>query len=214
MSRKQLVSSLIPAVLTASLFTACLSPAQAQNAVDEWDSIQPPPAPKLQTVTVDPHTTALLVMDFNTGNCVPGKRERCVAAVPKVKALIDKARAHGVLVIHTGYPNMKPFVKDIAPQPGQKMIVAHADKFMETDLDKILKDHGITTVIATGTAPNGAVLFTSFAAANRGYKVIVPVDTMPGESAYSEQNAIWNVEHDPSLGHMSTLTSSDRIDFR
>ena len=213
MSGKQTVSRLISTAMAAFLLTACLSSAQAQNAVDEWDSIQTPPAPKLQTVSVDSHKTALLVMDFNTGNCVAGKRDRCVTAIPKIKALIDKARASGTLIIHTAYPHMKPFVPDIAPLPGGEMIVAHADKFMGTRLDKILKDHGITTVIATGTSPNGAVLFTSFAAANRGYKVIVPVDTMPGDSAYSEQNAIWNIENDPGLNRSATLTSSDRIEF-
>jgi len=213
MSWKQTVSSLLSIAIAAFLLTACLSSAQAQNVVDEWSSIKPPPAPKLHTVSIDPRQTALLVMDFNQGDCVAGKRERCVAAIPKVETLIDKARDRGMLIIHTAYPHMKPFIAGVAPLPGREMIVAHADKFTGTRLDRILQNHGITTVIATGTPANGAVLFTSFAAANRGYKLIVPVDTMPGDSAYAEQNAIWNIENDPGLDHSATLTSSGRIEF-
>ena len=93
------------------------------------------------------------------------------------------------------------------------MVVGHADKFDGTDLDKMLKDHGIKTVIATGTAPNGAVLFTSYGAASRGYKVIVPVDTMPGASPYAEQASVWNLANDPGLGNMTTLTTAGRISF-
>jgi nicotinamidase-related amidase len=196
----------------ASLAAVAFSPmALAQGVVGEWATVKSPPAPELKNVMVDPQKTALLVMDFNEGNCTPNPR--CAAAIPKVKELLDKARASHALVIYTGYPNMKPYVKDVASMPGEQMLVGRANKFDGTDLDKILKDHGITTVIATGTAPNGAVLFTAFGAAGLGYKVVVPVDTMPGSSTYAEQSSIWGIANDPGLGNMSTLTSVDKIMF-
>ena len=43
--------------------------------------------------------------------------------------------------------------------------------FCNTDLEKILKDKGIKTVIAVGTSSNGAVLFTASGAAFRGMNV-------------------------------------------
>ncbi|MGH9326572.1 MAG: cysteine hydrolase family protein [Terriglobia bacterium] len=190
--------------------------ASAQGVVGEWKTVEPPPAPELKTVEVDPHTTALLVMDFLEVSCAPGSqhaRPRCVRAIPKVKQLLDEARAQHMLVIFTGFPQRSPIVKALTPMQGEPLLVAHADKFHGTDLDKILKDHGITAVIATGTSANGAVLFTAFGAAIRGYKVIVPVDTMPGANAYAEQSSIWGIAHDPSLGTMSTLTSVDIIKF-
>ena len=52
------------------------------------------------------------------------------------------------------------------------------DKFLGTDLEKILKDKGIATVIIVGTAAHGAVLYTGSGAAMRGMNVIVPVDGM------------------------------------
>ena len=36
----------------------------AQTVVDDWNNIKTPPAPTLKPVTLDPKTTALLVMDL------------------------------------------------------------------------------------------------------------------------------------------------------
>ena len=204
------------AAVTAALILTLSPAALAQGVVSEWKTVQAPPAPTLETVTVDPQKTALLIMDFNQGLCGGGARSlpRCVSALPRVKDLLDKARAHHMLIVFTGYPHMAPRVKELAPMKDEQVVVGHADKFDGTDLDRILKDHGITTVITTGVVANGAVLFTAFGAASRGYKVIVPVDAMPGMNAYAEQSSIWGIEHDPGLGERScTLTSVDMIKF-
>ena len=42
---------------------------QAANIIDEWASVKAPPAPTLKPVTVDPKTTALLMLDFMNQNC-------------------------------------------------------------------------------------------------------------------------------------------------
>jgi nicotinamidase-related amidase len=207
---------IVLACLTVTFASGFSLSASAQGVMGEWKSVEAPPPPKLNPVKVDVPKTALLVMDFNDGNCAPGAphaNPRCISAIPKVKQLLDEARTHHMLVIFTGYPHMSPIVKAIAPISGEPVLVAHADKFDGTNLDTILKDHGITTIIATGTAANGAVLFTAFGAANLGYKVIVPVDTMPGMNGYAEQSSIWGLEHDPGMGNMTTLTSVDRIEF-
>ena len=47
---------------------------------DEWASVKAPAAPELKPVTVDPKTTALLMLDFMNQNC--GKRPRCLAYDP------------------------------------------------------------------------------------------------------------------------------------
>ena len=65
-------------IAAASVLVAALAlPAQAANIVDEWASVKAPAAPTLKPVTVDPKTTALLMLDFMNQNC--GKRPRCVA---------------------------------------------------------------------------------------------------------------------------------------
>ena len=216
MARAQLLRNVFVAAAVAGLLAAFCPLASAQGVVNEWKSVEAPPPPELKTVTIDPQKTALLVMDFNDSNCAAGSphaNPRCISAIPKVKQLLDEARIHHMLVIFTRYPHMSPIVKELSPRAGEPVLVAHADKFHGTDLDAILKQHGITTVVTTGTAANGAVLFTAFGAAIRGYKVIVPVDTMPGMDAYAEQSSIWGIEHDPGMGNMSTLTSIDMLKF-
>ena len=73
-------------------------PAHAANIVDEWASVKAPAAPALKPVTVDPKTTALLMLDFMNQNC--GKRPRCVASIPAMKKLLDEARAAKVTVVY------------------------------------------------------------------------------------------------------------------
>ncbi len=53
------------------------------------------------------------------------------------------------------------------------MVKSLADKFFKTDLEKILNDKGIKTVVVVGTAAQGAVLYTASQAAFRGMQVIV-----------------------------------------
>ena len=88
-----------------------------------------------------------------------------------------------------------------------------ADKFLNTDLDKILKDKGIKTVIVVGTAAHGAVLYTGSSAALRGYDVIVPVEGMCSENAYAEQTVAWTLTHAPTVSAKTTLTSVEKMKF-
>jgi nicotinamidase-related amidase len=82
-------------------------------------------------------------------------------------------------------------------------------------LEKILRDKGITSVIAVGTAAHGAVLYTASAAALRGFNVIVPVDGMSGDGqiAYIEQSVAYILTHAPILSSKVTLTQIDMIKF-
>ena len=69
-------------------------------------------------------------------------------------------------------------VPDLAPTEGEPVVSTGVDKFVNTDLEKILKAGGTQTVIAMGTAAHGAVLLHGKRRAMRGLKVIVPVDGM------------------------------------
>ena len=138
-------------IAAAAVVAELTLPAQANSIVDEWASIKAPAAPTLKPVTVDPKTTALLMLDFMNQNC--GKRPRCLATIPAMKRLLDEARAHKVAVIYSIIANSTPgdVIKDVAPQAGEPHVLSGVDKFLNTDLDKILKDKGIKTVIAVGT---------------------------------------------------------------
>jgi hypothetical protein len=50
--------------------------ARATDVTADWATIQMPPPPTLKPATVDPKSTALLLLDFMSENC--GQRPRCV----------------------------------------------------------------------------------------------------------------------------------------
>src|SRR4029077_9205516 len=95
---------MVRALLSVAALAAvlvCATPAPAQTIIDEWSSVKPPPAPELKPVTVDPKTTALLVMDLTKQLCNNEIRPRCIASIPKIAGLLAAARAKGVMVIYT-----------------------------------------------------------------------------------------------------------------
>jgi len=189
--------------------------ASAQTIVDEWATIKAPPPPELKPVTIDPKVTALLVLDIVKQICNAERRPRCVASVPKLQGLLNQARAKGVPVIYSlaGQATPADIWKEVAPVGGEPVVTSSSDKFFKTDLEKILKDKGIKTVIAVGTAAHGAILFTGTEAAKRGFQVIVPVDGMSAESTYIEQYTAWHLVNNPSYGRAVTLTRMDMIKF-
>ena len=189
-----------------------------QGIIGEWANVKLPPVPALVPVTVDPKTTALLVLDMMKGNC--GARPRCLATLPNVKKLLDAARAHDMMVVYnlTGAGKIEDMVdSSLAPRAGEFMVKdsGGADKFVNSNLDAGLKDKGIKTVIVTGTSAQGAVGGTTNGAAQRGYKAVVPVDGMSAEDAFNELYAIWHIyKGGPvNLTSNATVTRSDLIKF-
>src|SRR5262249_23932894 len=172
-------------LLAAAL--VCAQPSLAQTIIDEWQGVKAPPAPQLKAVTLDPKTTALLVMDLVKQTCNNERRPRCVASIPKIEKLIAEARAHGVMAIYTTVPTtpIADTLTWVAPKSKEPVVVATVDKFIlgnkDDSLEKMLKDKGIASVIPGGTAAHGAVLYAASAAALRGFNVIVPVDGMSGD---------------------------------
>jgi len=202
-----------------AILAALAVQAKANDITTDWTSVKPPPVPELKPVTVDPKTTALLVLDFMKGNC--GARPRCIATIPNVKKLIDEARAHNVPVFYTlvGQDPTPAGMVDqrLAPDASSFRIQGSggADKFINSNLDQGLKDKGIKTVIITGTSAQGAVGGTTNGATQRGYKAVVPVDGMSSEDAYNEQYAAWHIYKGgpANIVNNATLTRSDLIKF-
>ncbi len=214
MRRPQALWSTIAMAAMVSAGGACLGSARAADIIDEWANAKAPPAPELKPVTVDPKTTALLMLDFLQANC--GHRPSCLAEMPAMKKLLDAARGAGATVIYSGFGKVPPsdIIKDVAPTANEPMIHSDADKFLNTDLDKMLKDKGIQTVIVVGTAANGVALYTGGGAVLRGYKLILPVDGLSANDLYAVQFTVWNLVHaTPMFVNGVTLTRSDMIKF-
>jgi nicotinamidase-related amidase len=201
----------------ALVFIACIfqPPLYAQSIVDEWNSVKVPPVPELKPVTLDPGTTALLLLDFNKQVCNAERRPRCIASIPVVGKLLKEARSKGVKVIYSlsAGASVADIAKELAPVAGEPAVTSGPDKFLGTDLEKILKEKGVKTVIVAGTAAHGAVLYTASGAALRGIKVIVPVDGMSAENTYAEQYVAWHLLNAPRISNQATLTRIELIKF-
>jgi nicotinamidase-related amidase len=187
----------------------------AATIIDEWSSVKVPPAPKLEPVTVNPKTTALLVLDFIPPICNQERRPRCVASLPAVGKLLKGARNSKTMVVYSVAGTVKPadILAPLTPLGGEPVVRAHADKFIGTDLEKILKDKGIKTVIVAGTAAEGAVLYTASHAAFLGFNVVVPVDGMSAALEYAEQYVAWDLTHAPGVSNKVKLTAIDMVKY-
>ncbi|MDO9442900.1 MAG: cysteine hydrolase [Beijerinckiaceae bacterium] len=202
-------------ILSAGLsFTAKTN---AQTIVDEWASLKFPPAPELKLVKVDPKTTALLLFDFTHQTCSKERRPRCAASVPKLKALHDHARAHSMFVVYSiATADSKPsdILPEIAPREGDPVLPSLGpDKFVKSEFEKMLRDKGIQTLIITGTAAQTTVLHTGGSAALRGFKVVVPVDAMSSNEAFTEAYTAWHLANSARIMNVTTLTTTDRISY-
>lgn len=212
--RLLLKSAMIAWSLAVIICLLCTS-AFAQTIVDEWNAVKVPPAPELKPVKIDPKGTALFMLDFNKQTCNAERRPRCIASIPKVQKLLTEARDKGVYVIHSVSAGAAAadIAKELAPLGGEPVVASGPDKFLGTDLEKILKEKGIKTVIAVGTAAHGAVLYTASGAALRGIQVIVPVDGISAEITYAEQYTTWHLVNAPRISNLVTVTRIDLIGY-
>jgi nicotinamidase-related amidase len=213
--RRPLAAILVTAIVT--LVTAAIMPAWAQTIIDEWSQAKLPTPPALKAVTLVPKETALLVMDFTVQTCTPEKRKRCADSVPKVKKFVEDARAKGALIVYSvAVPGSvaTDVLKDLTPAAGEQVLPPLGpDKFINSDLEKTLKDKGIKTVVAMGTQAQTSVLHTGGEAALRGFKVVVPVDAMSSDDLFPELYTAWHLSTAARISNQTTLTKLDMIGF-
>ncbi len=89
------IAAVLGVVLVGALGESTFGQA-AKTIVDEWAAVQAPPPPTLRPVTVDPRTTALLILDIQRQNCNMDRRPRCVASLPRLQALLKRATDRGM----------------------------------------------------------------------------------------------------------------------
>ena len=132
-------SRLLPLALIAAAVGLTM-PARAADIIDNWATVQAPAAPKLEDVTIDPKTTALLMLDFLKQNCAPNPT--CMGTLPAMQGLLNTARQNKMLVIYTKFPSPSPTIpaptaadvlQPVAPLGKEPMITAFLDKFPEDE---------------------------------------------------------------------------------
>jgi nicotinamidase-related amidase len=99
-------------------------------------------------------------------------------------------------------------IPELTPHP-QDFIVSRIHgmtPFYGTELDSLLRNLGIRTVIVTGVSLNVAIIGTAIEAGNRGYFVVLPADCVAGfPPEYCEAMLQY------SLRSLAYITTSDKL---
>ena len=199
------------------------SDAHAAQAPAKMITLQMPAIPAPAPVTLDPKTTALIVLDYVEDIC--NTQVNCkTRMLPAVTPFMARVRKAGLTVAYgTRAPNQNKWLKEVAPAPGDIRITSTAqDRFYNTDLDQQLKAKGIKTLILVGWKISGSVTYTSVGAMAHDYTVVVPVDTTSAASDYETTIGFYNVlnsgnanlPNEPLKPNAVTLTRTDLITFR
>ena len=212
------MKSLYTLVLSAGLaICAATTAVRAQTLIEEWGTAKFPAPPPLKPAKLDAMETAILVMDFTKQTCTPERRKRCADSVSKVVKLVTEARAKGALIIFSvAVPNSVPadILPELTPAAGEQVLPPLGpDKFINSDLEKTLKDKGIKTVVAMGTQAQTSVLHTGATAALKGFKVIVPVDCMSADEVFPELYTAWHLANAARIMNQVTLTKLDMVGY-
>jgi nicotinamidase-related amidase len=111
---------------------------------------------------------------------------------------------------------------EVAPQAGEPVVVARANKFTDTNLDDLLKQRNASTLLIVGSAANGAVMYSAFHANTKGYTVVVAEDGISSPVPVNTQLAKYQLLNQPGFinsGNAAladkkvTLSRSDLITF-
>lgn len=172
--------------------------------------------------TLDPRTTALILIDLQQGIVPRAEGPRSGEDVVATgKALADRFRAAGapVVLVHVGFtpetmPSQKvdrpslpaegtpPEFSELVPdlrQPGDIVVLKHHwGAFTGTDLDLQLRRRGVRTVVIAGISTNMGVESTARSAWELSYDVVIAEDACASRSTEL---------HDFTIEHILPLIS-------
>jgi nicotinamidase-related amidase len=203
MARAQTIVLLCVLLLSAQLFAA-----------------EGPHRPEAKPVTLDAKTSAVLVLDLNA-RCHDAK-QICNKLTPRLGEFLEKVRAANVLIVYSVSASAKgkPLGEVATPlkrRDNEPVIYPDAfDKFTGGELQSILKDKGIKTVVVTGASTNAAVLYTATTAARmHRYTVVIPMDGMVANSNYEQEYTFHQFTVLPSdTGKQFQFTKLEMVSFK
>ncbi len=155
--------------------------------------------------------------------------------IPSLVRLVPAARAAGVRVVHClavprpdGFgrnTNARLFaalgksrgpvdpaagepIPEVAPMDADVVLTRRQglSPFAHSELDPLLRNAGIRTIVAAGVSVNVALLNLAFDAVNAGYQVVMPRDAIAG---VPEDYVDAVVAH--TLGAIATITTTDAL---
>jgi nicotinamidase-related amidase len=99
-------------------------------------------------------------------------------------------------------------VPELGPEPGDLVLARlHGlSPFQGTELDSVLRNLGVRTIIGVGVSVNVAIQNFAFDAVNAAYQMVIPRDAVAGFPAEYVEMVFAN-----TLGAIATLTSTDAV---
>lgn len=106
-----------------------------------------------------------------------------------------------------GSPAVEP-VSEIGVEPSDLVLARYhgLGPMTGTQLDSILRNLGVTTIVGVGVSVNIGMLNFAFDAVNRGYQFVMPTDAVAGLPADYAEAVIAN-----TLSLVATLTTTDVV---
>jgi nicotinamidase-related amidase len=149
-----------------------------------------------------------MINDFVTGIF---KSKRAVKIIPNIKALLEFARKQKIPVVYATdahLPNLDPefdvwgihavagswgaeIVDELKPHKGDFRVYKRKySAFQGTDLDQLLRELKVDTVILTGVVTDICIQHTAADAFFKGYKIIMPKDCVEAVDAPTQEAAM------------------------
>jgi len=182
-----------------------------------------------------PEHTAVVTSEVQRGvvgpdSILPELANAAEGMVDNVAALLRGARAAGASVVHctaTRRPDGKgsnrnarlfmavkgsPLAPTVLPELGPEDTDVVLTRYHglspmgNTDLDAVLRNLGVTTIVATGVSVNIAITNLAFDAVNAGYQVVIPRDAVAGLPVDYVDAVFAN-----TLSLVSTVTTVDEL---
>jgi nicotinamidase-related amidase len=99
-------------------------------------------------------------------------------------------------------------VPQLGPEPGDLVLARlHGlSPFQGTELDSVLRNLGVRTLVGVGVSVNVAIQNFAFDAVNAAYQMVIPCDAVAGFPAEYVEMVFAN-----TLGAIATLTSTDEV---
>lgn len=125
----------------------------------------------------------------------------------RLQAVSAKAAGPGRTALEVGTAGSQ-VVPELGPEPTDLVVgrLHGLTPFMSTSLDQVLRNMGVTTIIAAGVSLNVGVLGLALNAVDLGYTVVLPIDAVAGVPWEYGQTLL-----DNTFAMIATLTTVDEV---
>ncbi len=184
---------------------------------------------------LDPAHTAVVTSEVQRGvvdekSILPELAKAAAPVIEGIARLLKGARTASVPVVHClatrrkdgrgsnrnarlfvalhGDPLTPAVVDALGPEPEDLQLMRYhgLSPMGNTDLDPVLRNMGVTTIVATGVSVNIAITNLAFDAVNAGYQVVIPRDAVAGLPPDYVDAVFAN-----TLSLVATVTSVDAV---